>query len=212
MSTKWMQRTGIGAVVMFGVLSSGCGDMVRQGRSPVQLVINSLEAASGAEPDELGTTLLSDVETLVERTVGSSTVQVPTTFNDVGQVIMSLILKDPGQPGLAATPSAINQVTITRYRVVYRRTDGRNTPGIDVPFPFDSAVTFTVPVDSTVEAGFELVRHTAKQEAPLASLRANPDVISTITEVTFYGHDQAGNDISVTGTLGINFGNFADTE
>ena len=198
--------------MVLGVLSSSCGDMVRQGRSPVQLVINSLEAASGAEPDELGATLLSDVETLVDRTVGTTTVQVPTTFNDVGQVIMSLMLKDPGQPGLPTVPSAVNQVTITRYRVVYRRTDGRNTPGIDVPFPFDSAVTFTVPVDGTVEAGFEIVRHTAKQEAPLASLRSNPDVISTITEVTFYGHDQAGNDISVTGTLGINFGNFADPE
>jgi hypothetical protein len=211
-STKWMRRTGIGAVVMLGALSSSCGDVVRQGRSPVQLVINSLEAASGADPDELGTTLNSDVTTLVDQTVGSSTVQVPTIFNDVGQVILSLILKDPGQPGLVATPSALNQVTINRYRVVYRRTDGRNTPGVDVPFPFDSAVTFTVPIDGTAEAGFELVRHTAKQEAPLASLRNNPDVISTITEVTFFGQDQAGNDISATGTLGINFGNFADPD
>jgi hypothetical protein len=30
--------------------------------------------------------------------------------------------------------------------------------------------------------------------------------------VTFYGRDLAGNDISVTGTLGINFGNFADPD
>jgi hypothetical protein len=211
-STKWMQRTGIAAAVTLGALSAGCGDVVRQGRSPVQLVINSLEAASGAAPDDLGSTLNSDVQTIVDRSVGGATVQIPTIFNDVGQVIMSLILKDQGQPGLVADPSPINQVTISRYRVVYRRTDGRNTPGVDVPFPFDSAVTFTVPVGATVEAGFELVRHTAKQEAPLAALRANPDVISTITEVTFFGQDQAGNDISVTGTLGINFGNFADPE
>jgi hypothetical protein len=207
-----MQRTGIGAIVVLGVLSSSCGDMVRQGRSPVQLVINSLEAAPGSEPDELGATLNSDVTTLVDRTVGSSTVQVATIFNDVGQVIMSLLLKDPGQPGLPSNPSAINQVTITRYRVVYRRTDGRSTPGVDVPFPFDSAVTFTVPVDGTVEAGFELVRSSAKFEAPLAALATNPDIISTITEVTFYGHDQAGNDISATGSIGINFANFADPE
>src|SRR5687768_17885643 len=99
-----MQQTGIGAIVMFGVLSSSCGDMVRQGRSPVQLVINSLEAASGADPDDFGTTLLSDVQTVVERPVGGATVQVPTIFNDVGQVTLSLILKDQGQPGLPATP------------------------------------------------------------------------------------------------------------
>ena len=212
MSTKWMPRTGVGSLAMLGLLSAGCGDMVREGRAPVQLVINSLEVASGAEPDELGATLNSDVQTIVERTVAGEQIQVPTIFNDVGQVIMSLILKDQGQPGLAAAPSPINQVTITRYRVVYRRTDGRNTPGVDVPHPFDSAVTFTVPTDGTVEAGFEVVRHTAKEEAPLASLRNNRDVISTITEITFFGRDQAGNDINVTGSVGINFGNFGDPE
>ena len=211
MSTKWMQTTGIGAIAL-AALTSGCGDVVRQGRAPVQLVINSLEAASGAEPDELGTTLLSDVQTLVERSVNGETVLVPTIFNDVGQVIMSLILKDPGQSGIIATPSALNQVTITRYRVEYRRTDGRRTQGVDVPYAFDSAVTFTVPTEGTIEAGFEIVRHTAKQEAPLASLRSNPDIIATLADVTFYGRDQAGNDISVTGTVGINFGNFADPE
>ena len=211
MSTKWMQTTGIGAIAL-AALASGCGDMVRQGRAPVQLVINSLEASSGAAPDESATTLLSDVQTLVERDVNGDTVLVPTTFNDIGEVTMSLILKDPGQSGIVATPSALNQVTITRYRVEYRRTDGRRTQGVDVPYTFDSAVTFTVPTEGSIEAGFEIVRHTAKQEAPLAALIRNPDVISTIADITFYGRDQAGNDISVTGTMGINFGNFADPE
>ena len=211
MSTKWMKTTGIGAIAL-AALASGCGDVVRQGRAPVQLVINSLEAASGAAPDDLATTLLSDVQTLVERSVNGETILVPTTFNDIGQVLMSLILKDPGQSGIVAAPSALNQVTITRYRVEYRRTDGRRTQGVDVPYSFDSAVTFTVPTEGTIEAGFEIVRHTAKQEAPLAALIRNPDVISTIADITFYGRDQAGNDISVTGTMGINFGNFADPE
>jgi hypothetical protein len=209
---KWSQRTAIGSLAVLAAFSAGCGEFVRQGRAPVQLVINSLEAAPGNEPDELGSTLLSDVVTMVDRLVGENTVATPTVFNDIGEVTMSLILKDPGQAGVTAAPSAINQVTINRYRVAYRRTDGRNTPGVDVPFPFDSATTFTVPADGTVTAGFEIVRHTAKGEAPLAGLRANADVISTITEVTFFGRDQAGNDISVTGTLGINFGNFADPE
>lgn len=212
MSTMWKQRTAIGSIALLALVTAGCGDFVRQGRAPVQLVISSLEGASGAEPEDFGGTLNSDVITNVTQTISGQTVEVPTIFNDLGQVNMSLILKDPGQPGLPAEPSAINQVTITRYRVVYRRTDGRNTPGVDVPFPFDSGVTFTVPVDGSVEAGFELVRHTAKQEAPLAALARNADIIATITEVTFYGHDQAGNDVSVTGTLGVSFGNFGDPD
>ena len=212
MNRNFSHPAAIGSAAILCLMSTACGDVVRQGRAPVQLVINALQAAPGNMPDELSASLHSDVVTLVERQVGDQTVETPTVFNDVGEVTMSLILKDPGQPGLLATPSAINQVTISRYRVSYRRTDGRNTPGVDVPYPFDSAATFTVPAEGTVTAGFEIVRHTAKQEAPLANLRANADKISTITDVTFYGADQAGNEVSVTGSLGINFGNFADPE
>jgi hypothetical protein len=207
-----MQQAVIGLVALSGAVSAGCGDVVRQGRGPVQLVIRSLEAAPGASPDDFGGNLQSDVLTLVEQSVNGQQVEVPTTFNDVGEVTMSLILKDPGQPGAPATPSTINQVTVTRYRVVYRRTDGRNTPGVDVPFPFDSAVTFTVPQDGTVSAGFQIVRNTAKREAPLAALVVNPDIIATIAEVSFFGRDQAGNDVSATGSIGIDFGNFGDPE
>ena len=210
MAMKWIQPTAVLSVTVLAALSAACGDVVREGRAPVQIVVNSLQAASGANPTELGATLLSDVITLVDRQVGAETVQIATTFNDVGQVTLSLILKDPGSPGSPAAPSVINSVTINRYRVSYRRTDGRNTPGVDVPFPFDSAVSFTIPATGTATAGFEIVRHTAKEESPLAALRANLDVIATITEVTFYGRVQAGNEVSVSATLGINFGNFAD--
>src|SRR5262249_8746698 len=97
-------------------------------------------------------------------------------------------------------------------RVQYRRSDGRNTPGVDVPNPFDSGLTVTVPADGTVTSGFDIVRNVAKQEAPLSTLRTGETFISTIAEVTFYGHDQAGNEVSVTGSIGITFGNFADPQ
>jgi hypothetical protein len=197
-------------IALTAVASASCGDFVRQSRSPSQVVINSLQGASGARPQELGGTLFSDVITNVSRTVNGQQVTVPTVFADNGQVVMSLILRDPGQPGLAAAPSAINQVTISRYRVTYRRSDNRNTAGVDVPYPFDGAVTFTVPSDGAVTASFELVRHIAKDEAPLRALAANGDIISTIAEITFYGRDQAGNDVSVTGSMLIDFGNFGD--
>ena len=37
-----------------------------------------------------------------------------------------------------------NFITVTRYHVEFRRTDGRNTPGVDVPYAFDGAGTVTV--------------------------------------------------------------------
>ena len=209
MNATFTRIVCVGALLL-GIGSAGCGDLVRQGRGPSQIVIMSLEAASGNDPEDLSSNLQSDVVTNVMQTENGAQVMVPTIFNDVGEVTMSLLLKDPGQPGLATTPSAINQITITRYRVTYERADGRNVPGVDVPYAFDGAATFTIPAEGTVTAGFEIVRHAAKMEAPLRALRDASVVISTIGHVTFYGRDQAGNEVSATGSIQIDFANFGD--
>jgi hypothetical protein len=206
-----MNRIATLSIALLTLASAGCGEFVRQSRSPSQVVIMSLQGASGADPDELSSTIASDVVTIrTEPAPCSETSPCPTFFNDLGEVTMSLILKDPGQPGLPSEPSAINQVTFSRYRVTYQRSDGRNAPGVDVPFAFDGAATFTVPTEGTVTAGFELVRNTAKQEAPLRALATSGLLISTIAEVVFYGRDQAGNDVQASGSILITFGNFAD--
>ena len=179
-------------VVALVALSSACGEFTREGRSPVVLVVDSLFVN-----DDQGT-LNSDV-----LTKGS-------TLNDLAEVQMRIILKDPGSPGVTVNPTRLNAVTITRYRVEYRRTDGRAVQGVDVPYAFDSAVTLTVPSDGTGTTTFQLVRHSAKEEAPLRALSSNFDIISTIAYVTFYGRDQAGNDISATASIGIDFADFAD--
>jgi hypothetical protein len=209
---KFRIPVGSAVIAAAALTATGCGDMATESRAPVQLTIMSLTAASGAQPDDLSGTLRSDVITNVQQTVNGQQVEVPTIFNDNGSVTFALILKNPGGPVSPSEPSLLNQVTVTRYRVVYRRTDGRNTPGVDVPYPFDSAFTVTVPADGTVTSGFQIVRHSAKQEAPLRALAFNPDIISTIADVTFYGQDQVGNEVSAVGTIGIDFGNFGDPE
>jgi hypothetical protein len=198
-------------IAVLTLASAGCGEFVRQSRSPSQVTIMALQGASGANPEELGNPVLSDVITNVTTPPPcSTTAPCSVWFNDLGEVTMSLILRDPGQPGLPSEPTAINQVTFTRYRVVFQRSDGRNTQGVDVPYAFDGATTFTVPIEGTVSAGFELVRNTAKQEAPLRALQASGLIITTLAEVTFFGRDQAGNDVQAAGTIQVNFGNFAD--
>jgi hypothetical protein len=187
------------------MLTAGCGN-VSQGPSPSVVRITLLEAASGAAPDKFGGTLNSDVITVVKR----NSVDVSTIFNDLGRVTMALALKDPGAPGVTNKPSDLNIVTFTRYRVEYRRSDGHNIQGVDVPYAFDSGLTFSVNPDGTVQVGFEIVHHSAKEEAPLRALEFSNSLINTITDVTFYGKDQAGNNVQVTGTIGINFGNFGD--
>jgi hypothetical protein len=67
-----------------------------------------------------------------------------------------------------------------------------------------------VPADGTATAVFEIVRHSAKDEAPLKALLVSGATISTVADVTFYGRDGGGKDVQVKGSLGIDFGNFAD--
>jgi len=176
-------------------VSASCGDLVRQGHAPVTLVVKSL--VDGEDQS----TLRSDVITK-----GS-------IVDDMAKVVMSLVLKDPGSLNVTNEPTLLNQVTIDRYRVEYQRTDGRNVQGVDVPFAFDAAMTFTVPPDGdSDEFVFEIVRHTAKGEAPLLALSQSRGIINTIATVTFYGHDQVGNKISATAMMAINFADFADPE
>jgi hypothetical protein len=208
-----MYQGALAGAVLLSAAASGCGEFVRESRSPSQLVILSLQGASGAEPDELGSTVTSDVVTFVTTPAPcSETAPCATVYGDPGAVTLRLQLRDLGASGVGVTPSSLNEVTVNRYRVVYTRTDGRNTPGVDVPYPFDSAVTFTVPAEGSVTHGFDLVRNNAKREAPLAALQNNVGLLSTIAEVTFYGRDQAGNDVAVSGQIGVTFGNFADPE
>jgi hypothetical protein len=209
-----MRQFSVAAILLVTVGTAGCGKYVRdQGRAPAQPVISLLQAASGADPNKFGSTLFSDVITnLTKPAPCSATSPCPTTYGDLGEVTMQLILKDPGQINSPSSPTDLNQVTFTRYHVAYRRTDGRNTPGVDVPYAFDGGATFTVPPSGNVKATFEIVRNDAKKEAPLVALGNSGVIIGTIADVTFYGRDQAGNDVAATGSIQIEFGNFGDPE
>ena len=136
------------------VFSTSCGDVVRQGTGGSFLIVSSMEAAPGSEPTEFGNTLLSDVITVVD--------DVPTFFNDVGRVTFRLGLKDPGSPTSPTTPGQNDAITINRYHVRFFRADGRNVPGVDVPYEFDGAFTLTVSggdASAGPNAGARRIRH-----------------------------------------------------
>jgi hypothetical protein len=205
MFIKHSIRLSVIAAAAFAAAS--CGDVVRTGRSPVILNVNSLQA-SGGNSTTLGATLHSDViVNLTSPAPCTPATPCPTVFNDSGSAVLAVIMKD-----VSVTPTTNNDVTVNRYHVQYRRADGRNIQGVDVPFAFDGAVTATIPANGTTAVGFEIVRHVAKEEAPLAALITNPAIISTICDVTFFGRDQVGNEVTATGSILIDFGNFGDTQ
>ena len=208
------KKAAVLAVLAAALGAAACGEVARTGRSPAYLILDRLEGANGAVPDEFSTFVPSDVLTLVRKTVDGQEVRVPTIFIDPGRVTLRVGLKNPGTTVVPTTPSSLNAITVTHYRIVYRRTDGRNTQGVDVPYSFDGGMTMTVPEDQAAVGFFELVRIIAKDEAPLRRLVNNGGVefLSTIAEVTFYGRDQAGNEVSATGSISITFADYGDPD
>jgi hypothetical protein len=187
-------------VLLTGLTLAGCSAHVREGRSPSYLIVNSVLAASGTD-QTFTNTLASDV--LTKNSI----------YADAGQATMTLALKDIGPSANPAAPTTNNFVTLTRYHVQYRRADGRNMPGVDVPYAFDGASTATI-TDSTTTFTFVLVREQAKEEAPLRALAGGGGAvsISTIADVTFYGTDQAGNEVQASGSISVNFADWADPQ
>jgi hypothetical protein len=91
------------------------------------------------------------------------------------------------------------------------RSDGRNTQGVDVPFEFDGAASVTVRDAAAISTlGITLVRAQAKLEAPLLALRnqGGQVILSTIAEVTLYGTDQVGREVSVLAKISVTFADF----
>jgi hypothetical protein len=198
--TRLARGMGIGTILCGAGVMASCHSGLTEGRSAMYAVIDTLQASSTTKSGSAGTfvaTLESDVETK-----GS-------VFEDPGQVQMHLEPRDVSQ-----APTSNNSVTFTHYRVEYRRTDGRNVQGVDVPYAFEGASTFTVPSSGSATGVFVLVRVQAKLEPPLITLAGGGGsiVISTIADVTFYGKDTTGTDVTAKGSISVNFCDWADPQ
>ena len=184
-------------------LASCTPDVLENDASNTVIVINSMQGAQEAPDGTPSDDLSSDVcvnDSFLEGTC--------TVLADFGLVEMSAVLKNQDQ----LTSTFLNDVTFTSYRVNYIRTDGRNTPGVDVPFPFDGATNFTVVANGgSVARAFVIVRTQAKLERPLVNLAFGGGalVLSVIAEVEFFGTDGGGRAISAKGFLNIQFADFA---
>ncbi len=182
------------------LFASCVNDGITSSRSSTNLIIERIGAApGGSNLDPMNTYLQSDVLTF------------GGVFEDIARVTLRLSLKDPGTSENPASPTTANFVTIRRYHIRYVRGDGRNTPGVDVPYPWWGGVTTTA-LSGIQTAEFTLVRASSKLEPPLRELVGGGGqiVINTIAEITFYGTDQTGAEVSALGTIGVNFADWAD--
>jgi len=184
----WGNRVRLLAAMAAAVSLTSCSEMTRSGQASSYLVITSL--TGGSQND-----------TTVESDVVSDTGSI---FTDNGTALLTLQMKD-----VLNDPTPNNSITVTQYRVEYIRSDGHNVQGVDVPFAFTSGLSATI--SGAAGVGFTLVRTQAKEEAPLKALRngGGANAISVVARITFYGHDQTGREVSVSGNLDVTFADWA---
>ncbi len=128
---------------------------------------------------------------------------------DVAKATLRAVLLDPA-PLMGA--STYNDILVNRYVVTYTRTDNKNTPGVDVPYPIEGTLNVLVKIDQSVQVSFIVVRETAKLEPPLRNLAVGraEGVLTVNAKIDFYGEDMTRRKVKATGYLTIEFANYLD--
>jgi hypothetical protein len=184
-------------LIIVALAMTACNTLENQSTSATRLQIvsltgNDLQGKTGS------TTVFSDVITN-----GS-------IINDSGVADILALTLDPMIEANQITPYM--DVLIDQIDVEFRRTDGRNVEGVDVPYRFTQPMSITVPITKNAEIPFILIRHMAKQEAPLLRLRDNSEVLELVAVVTIHGKDLGGHRVApVTGYVTVWCANFADS-
>lgn len=101
-------------------------------------------------------------------------------------------------------PSVYDTVIFHSYHVAHQRSDG----GPD-PADFTAGLSVGLAPGSETQVNLVIVRAFDKHKSPLEELRDDGEIFTTTT-VTIYGQDGYGNDVAVSGSLGISFANFPD--
>jgi len=167
-------------------------------------------------------------------TSGSKLILISLTGNDLaGQVGSTIIFSDVAEAnGGTINDNAVAEVTaalldpfqeagtfyqaifVDQIDVEYSRSDGRNVPGVDVPFAFSQKVSVTIEISGTAEIPFVIVQHNAKSESPLSNLiYGQGGVLKLEAKITIHGKDLGEHRIQpVVGHISIYCANYADEE
>jgi hypothetical protein len=134
--------------------------------------------------------------------------------NDDVLVTVNLFRKN-NTAGLQTSP--VEHVYLERYEVNFRRSDGHNVEGVDVPFRVTGPlgnVRFHTAGGNEVEnvVSITVVRHQAKNEPPLRNMRnsGNQDIFTTIAEITIHGRTVQGGVLECRGSFQVTFADFED--
>jgi hypothetical protein len=186
----------VNRMALLGALTlAGCtAGYVKDGNAPVQLIIASLS------PNPMSSEVLL----------------AGTICPDIATVAVANRAKNPS----ITVPQVPQAIIVNRYEVSYTRSDGRAQQGVDVPYSISGALTASVDAatNGTVNIPIEVVRRQAKLEPPLIELRIPEGqnngqalIVTMFAKITLYGQTIAGQSVSASGTMQIDFADYVDT-
>lgn len=172
---------------------AGCtADYAKVGNAPVQLIIAGISPNPMSSEVLLGGTICPDFATLA----------------------VANRSKNPG----VTVPQVPQAIIVNRYEVSYYRSDGRAQQGVDVPYSISGALTasFDAKTSGTDDVTIEVVRRQAKLEPPLIQLRTDGGggqalIVTMFAKVTLYGQTIAGQNVTASGNMQIDFADYVDT-
>jgi hypothetical protein len=180
--------------LMCALALGGCtADYARQGNAPVLLLITNIT------PNPMSSEVL----------LGGS------ICPDFASVSVVNLTKNPNFVASAAAQTVI----VNRYEVSYFRSDGRATQGVDVPYAISGTTNASLPIQTGADSAgavfpIEVVRRQAKMEPPLVQLRdggGQAIIVTMQARITVYGQTIAGENVSASGTMQIDFADYVDT-
>jgi hypothetical protein len=198
-------RAALGAIALAMVVlpSGGCTpDWAENNDSNVILRIVKITGSTGGDSAGSG----------VDDVLNSDVFPV---FNDNATLELQVI---PKNQSADLNLGQLNDVLLESYEVRYLRTDGLDREGADVPYRITGPLATQVEANQIVQASIVVVRHQAKEEPPLRNLRfligtgagGGEDIVSIIARITVFGRTTSGKAVTATGSLQINFADFAD--
>jgi len=137
-----------------------------------------------------------------------SDVYEDTTATVVSDIVIATLeakLKEPETLGPGT--SYQSSILVDEYEIVYTAVDPSSS---SVPETFRGRLSTIIPIDSSANISFVIVRNFAKQDPPLSTLIVSGGTLQVVATITFYGEDLAGKEVQATGYLSIYFANYPE--
>ncbi len=185
------------SIIILIIFINGCNNLENISQSSTILILQSLTGVdlNGAESSELWSDVITD----------------GAIYNDNADVTFTAKVLNP----LTEDTTYYQDAIIDQIDISFRRPDGKNVEGVDVPYSFSQKLHVIVGVDESSTFSFVVIRQVAKMESPLRDLREGSSevVLELIADITFYAKDIAGNRITpVKGSLTVWCANYGDSE